>query len=235
MNENILNQLQGLIQNGMMSVNLFSSSLGIVAYILEALALYTIAKRRCIKKPWLAWIPLVNVWILGAVSDQYRYVTKGEVKNKHKWMLGLNILLAALEIVAVVGMIYAIVSKLIVIGPSDEEMVGSAIGALMELAGVAALVVLPLLAAVAVTKVLRWLCVYDVLRSCEPKNTNVYFWVSLGLAFAGISGLESVFMMVVMNKDQGMPPRKQGTPAPGNIPPVEKPRANQPEQNGPEF
>ena len=32
--------------------------IAVAAYVLEAWALYTIAQRRWIKKPWLAWIPI---------------------------------------------------------------------------------------------------------------------------------------------------------------------------------
>ena len=50
----------------------FTSGLAIVSYVLLAWGLFTIAKRRGINKPWLAWIPVVNVWMLGCISDQYR-------------------------------------------------------------------------------------------------------------------------------------------------------------------
>ncbi len=53
-------------------------------YVLQALSLYSIAKRRGIGKPWLSWIPVANTWILGSISDQYQYVVKGKVRNKRK-------------------------------------------------------------------------------------------------------------------------------------------------------
>ena len=52
--------------------NVGSSLLGIAAYVLTSWALYTIADRRGIKNPWLSWIPVVNCWIIGSLSDQYR-------------------------------------------------------------------------------------------------------------------------------------------------------------------
>ena len=56
--------------------------LAIASYVLTALALYTIARRRGLRNPWLAWIPVANSWLLGSLSDQYRYVVKGEHKSK---------------------------------------------------------------------------------------------------------------------------------------------------------
>lgn len=65
--------------------------LSVACYVLEALSLYTIAQRRGIRKPWLAWIPVVNVWIVGSISDQYQYVVNRRIQNRRKVLLGLAI------------------------------------------------------------------------------------------------------------------------------------------------
>ena len=52
------------------------SILGIVllftlaSYIFESIAFCTIAKRRQLKNPWLAWIPLARSWTMGAIVDE---------------------------------------------------------------------------------------------------------------------------------------------------------------------
>ena len=61
-----------------------SMLLGIASYILSSLALYALAVRRGIDKAWLSWVPVLKVWIVGSLSDQYRYVVKGQVKSKRK-------------------------------------------------------------------------------------------------------------------------------------------------------
>ena len=43
--------------------------ISIVTYVLTALAMYTIAKRRGLNRPWLSWVPVVNCWVLGSLSD----------------------------------------------------------------------------------------------------------------------------------------------------------------------
>ena len=40
--------------------------LGIASYVLSAVAIYVIARRRGLRKPWLAWVPVLNVWLLGS-------------------------------------------------------------------------------------------------------------------------------------------------------------------------
>ena len=62
--------------------------LSVACYVLEALSLYTIAQRRGIRKPWLAWIPVVNVWIVGSISDQYQYVVNRRIQNRRKGAAG---------------------------------------------------------------------------------------------------------------------------------------------------
>ena len=85
--------------------NVMSVGIGILAYVFTALSLYTIAQRRGIKNPWMAWVPVLNVWILGCISDQYRYVVKGEVRSRRKVLLILNILKKLGGIAAIVMVI----------------------------------------------------------------------------------------------------------------------------------
>ena len=35
-----------------------------------------------IRHAWLAWVPIGNNWILGSLSDQYRYLVKGKICRK---------------------------------------------------------------------------------------------------------------------------------------------------------
>ena len=69
----------------------------IVSYVLRSVGLYTIAKRRGIHHPWLAWLPIGDAWIMGSISDQYQYVAKGKIRNRRKVLLGLNIAMFALS------------------------------------------------------------------------------------------------------------------------------------------
>ena len=44
------------------------SALGLLLYVLQAWSVYTIARRRGIRKPWLAWIPVAGVWTVGSIE-----------------------------------------------------------------------------------------------------------------------------------------------------------------------
>ena len=199
------------------SLNFTAGGLGVLVYILQALALYTIAKRRGINKPWLAWIPLVNVWILGAVSDQYQYVVKRQVKNKRKALLGLNIAIGVLASVVITASIWIVVDMILTLTglwnihpnlqPSSDmlmQMAGEYIGLLL----VVLLVIIPLSVLSIIQTVFFYMALYDVFRSCDPKNSTLYLILSL-VGNVVVEGAYSIFLILCKDKDLGMPPRKE--------------------------
>lgn len=181
--------------------NSFSSLLGLASYVLTALALYTMAQRRGIKNAWLSWIPVVNCWIIGSLSDQYRYVVKGEIKNKRKTLLVLNIVNAVLAIVMViVAVAMAFMGIQSAMGPYDRDIFGTVIGAV---AGIAVLC-LPIVGISIALAVIRYMALYDIYTSCQPQNNVVYLVLSIIFRIT-----EPFFLFLCRDKDEGMPPRKQ--------------------------
>ena len=175
--------------------------LSIAAYVLSALALYTVASRRGIRKPWLAWIPVLNVWLIGSLSDQYRYVVKGQVKNKRKALLILNLINLVLSIAVVVFVtmmaVTAIRSEMGYFrsDPMMKEILRYAIalgcaGMIMTGTGIA-------------TAIIRYIALYDVHMSMDPGNCVVFLVLSIIFSVT-----EPFFLFFNRNKDKGMPPRK---------------------------
>jgi len=217
MNELMTEVLEAL-EEGMMSLNFTTSGLGVLVYVLQALALYTIAQRRGIKKAWLAWVPLVNVWILGSISDQYQYVVKRQVKNKRKVLLGLNIAIAVLVVLLIAALIWLLVS-LVMVGVSMELFSSGHMGGnfdaidwdvLADEVGVVLLLCLlslPLLVLAIIQTVISYIALYDVFRSCDPKNSTLYLVLSL-VGNVVVEGANCIFLMLCKDKDLGMPPRK---------------------------
>ena len=73
--------------------------IGVALYVFRSLGVYSIAKRRGLRKAWFAWVPVVDQYLLGSLSDQYQYVVKARNKAKRKWLLGLSILRFAVSAV----------------------------------------------------------------------------------------------------------------------------------------
>lgn len=211
------------LEEGVLSMNFTTGGVAVLVYILKALALYTIAKRRNIKKPWLAWIPVVNVWVLGSVSDQYQYVVKRQVKNKRKVLLGLNIAMAAIGSVVLIAAVwlFAVLLLMIISVPtmSDPETLVSNLMyyagtnvVLLNLIGLAGILAIPLAVVSVIQTVYFYMALYDVFRSCEPKNSTLYLVLSL-VGNVVVDGAYCIFLMLCKDKDLGMPPRKT-EPAP---------------------
>ena len=157
---------------------------GIASYVMTSLSVYTIAKRRNITKPWLAWVPVANVWTLGSLSDQYRYVTKGQVRNSRKALIVLEILKFLAAIASIVAIIICIVQAASNISRWEmmqgEQLLHEMLGILVPL-----LIAFGIWAVIALIKlVVTTVAYYDLFASCDPQN-KVLFLV-LGLLIAVI-------------------------------------------------
>ena len=190
--------LVGLL-TGLMGIPAFV--IQIAAYVLSSLALYTIAERRGLNHAWLSWIPVANVWILGSIADQYRYVARGEIKSKRKVLLTLNIISAVLTAVMVCLCVVAVVGAFggAVMGRHEDVIMRNLLG---NLAGMLGLMV-PVLGVTIAAAIIRYMALYDLYSSCDPGNKTVF--LVIGILF-GIT--EPVFLFLCRNKDLGMPPRR---------------------------
>lgn len=183
----------GLLTNG------FSSLLSIASYVLTALALYTLAQRRGIKNPWLSWIPLVNCWIIGSLSDQYRYVVKGEIKNKRKTLLILNILNAVLSIALVIAVVAMVITGFQSAMGSMDVFMSGIMGMVFGVLGLC----IPMTVIGIVTIVIRFMALYDIYTSSSPQNNVLYLVLSILFRVT-----EPFFLFLCRDKDEGMPPRR---------------------------
>ncbi len=197
---NALATFMALYFGTLLLANLYS----IAVYILHALGLYTIANRRGIHHPWLAWVPLGNVWILGSISDQYRYVARGQVKNRRKVLLAIAI------IVIVIALAVSVLAIVLMVNAINAEITGASIDAqIMPLAIGMLICSLVIMALSVIDLVIEYMCYYDLFVSCTPDNGVVF--LVLGIVF---SFLLPFFVFAVRKKDLGMPPRKQPVAAP---------------------
>jgi len=165
----------------------------VASYVLSSLGMYTIAKRRGIRNPWLSWIPYGNMWVLGSVADQYQYVTGGKIKNRRKILLVTTIALSVLMIPMV---IFALLS-----GLGSYWTV-----ALLVLAYVVFIVV------AIVGAVFQYIAYYDLFRSCKPQNATLF--LVLGIV---CQVTLPFFLFACRNQDEGMPPRKDQMPEPSPV------------------
>ena len=156
----------------------------IAIYVFTALSLYTVAKRRGIAAPWLAWVPVAGLWVLGSLSD--RYLTQGQIRHKRISLLVWTGASWVLTGGIVVGTIAAIA--------------GASVGAILTVLCLA----LAVACAAIVYVVLYFMALYDVYASCDPQNAALYLVLSVFFRF-----LVPVFLFLSRNLEKGMPPRKE--------------------------
>ncbi len=181
-----LDAVAGSLWGLMLTILIIPFVLAVVCYVFHACSLHAIAKRRGIRHGWLSWIPIGNLWILGSVSDQYRYVVKGQITNRRKLLLWLTVAML-LGGVTVATLIVA-------------ALFAASIGFLL-------LVVLLLLAEMALTvavAVFLYIALYDLFQSCNPGNAVLFLVLSILVPVT-----LPFFLFACRNKDEGMPPRKQ--------------------------
>lgn len=187
---------------------LFMFGISIAAYVLKAAGMHCIAKRRGIKKPWLAWIPVAQMWTLGCISDQYQYVIKGKVKNKRKSLLVLNILMwAACIALHVAYAFFAAFIFMAVLGAMQGMAIDSLNPAMAESLIWVLVVALLAVGFTVAVMVIQYMALYDLYRSCDPNNGGLYLVLSIFFSIA-----LPVFVFVCRKKDLGMPPRRVDTP-----------------------
>ena len=175
----------------------------VACYVLTALAMFTIARRRCLRNPWLAWVPVVNCWLLGSLSDQYQYVVKGRDRSKRKVLLFLSILMTVFTVT--IAILAGVSAFSFFFTSGGGRMMRTVSGPVLAILGMA----LPLVCVWVAYTVIRFLALFDVYRSLDPSNAVLFLVLSI---FFGV--LEPFFLFFNRNKDAGMPPRKQPVPEP---------------------
>lgn len=185
---------------------LVSPLISIALYVLSSLGLYTIAQRRCLNAPWLAWIPVARVWLLGSLSDQYRYVTRRQTSSRRKILLVLDILSAVLKVILLICVI-ALAGQVITAvfsAYSIDSVITSLLSTLIGLLGL----LVPLAAVSIAYTIVRFMALYDVYKSLDPGNCTLFLVLSILFPVT-----EPFFLLCNRNKDLGMPPRRPD-PAP---------------------
>lgn len=172
----------------------------IACYVLTSLGLYTMAKSRGITKPWLAWIPVANLWLIGSLSDQYRYVVRSQIRNKRMILLVLRI--AALVLASVVSGLAGGVIRVLSMGFMNHISVPMLNEMLTRQGLVLLFWVLPLMIVGTIEKILEYMALFDIYESCDPENSVVYLVFSI---FFGVT--KPFFLFFNRNREKGMPPR----------------------------
>ncbi len=183
----------------------------VICYIFQAVGLYTIAKRRGFNRPWYAWIPVANVWLLGRLSDQYQWVAKRTKKNRGKTLLWLQLI----TIISAIAMFFVAIA--LTLQTVDTVTNTSTILTEAEATGVVGISLVFMLLYFIVLGVgiayviFYYIALYDVFASCDPSKKVLFLVLSI------IFGIQPFFIFALRNKDLGMRPEPQYQYPPQNM------------------
>lgn len=166
--------------------------LWILSYVLSSVGIYTMAKHRAIPHAWLAWVPVANVWVLGSLADQYRYVAKGQLTSRRKLLLGLKIADTLMQLVILIFLL----------GAMEYDMrffLLQMTGVLIHLGGIL-LLALPISILLAI---FYFIALGDVYQSCCPDHAVTDLVLSMMLR-----PTEPFFLFFNRDSEKGMPPRR---------------------------
>ena len=189
----------GIVTGILLVVWFLAMGFSLVLYVLNAVGMYRIAKRRGIHHAWLAWVPIGCNWLLGSISDHYQYVVKQKVTSRRKILLILSLVTVAVSFLMTGGVVAIAMAS----GSAADNLAFSLSIALVVIAYLAMMGL-----AVAIT-VFCYIAYYDLFRSCRPNNAVLFLVLSVifnvALAF---------FVFFSGNSDEGMPGKRQKDPAP---------------------
>lgn len=195
-------------------IGLISLALWLVLYIFLSLSLYTLAKRRGIRAPGLAWVPVCGArWIMGSLADQYVYFTEGKIKYQRRLLLWLEVGMYVL-----LGLFFALVGGLVA-GAVIQNGNQVATMAIWMLLGYFLLLV-----EIIVFAVFQYIALHKIYKSCDPKNTTLFLVLSILFNIT-----MPFFLFACRKKDLGMPQPEapEGEPAEE---PTQLPEAQEPEE-----
>ena len=215
-----------------------SAGISVASYILLSLGLQTIARRRGIHRPWLAWIPVANLWLLGCISDQYRHEAHGQVKNKRKKMLILGITtyaLTAILLILAISMLIDLLpylpdelldinqwqkmatmdqtemeSYLITLLDGTDNIPAAMESTVLVKGALVAILGLGVMGTAIALAVLEYMAYHDIFAAADPRTAGMYFMIGLLGSFLNAGFLLPLFVFINREKDFGMPPRSGG-------------------------
>ena len=161
--------------------------LGFVFYVMHSLSLYQMARRRKIKGALAAWVPVLNFWLMGRISDQYRARAK---QTKTRRALTVVLLVVLVVLASVVSVLVMGVGA--AVGTESSVLGGLAIGSVGMLAVVGVLAF--------ILEIVLWVCLYDVYASSRARGAAAFLLLSIFFPV-----LQPILLFACRRHDMGMP------------------------------
>lgn len=160
-------------------------------YVINGIAMMTIAKNRALTGGWMAFIPYLNWFQLGKVTDDIREKTTGKKSSFRIWLLICSLaVLGILVLFLLVYFVYIIVFTGVIrfgdLPMASMSMIFSVVMILLDL-----LYLVPLFACL----ILQYVCYYYIFADYAPDKKVLFLVLSIFFSF-----LSPFFLFAIRNK-----------------------------------
>lgn len=159
-------------------------------YILTAMALQRMGTTCHLPRPWLAWIPVVSIYALGAVADQDA-VQKGQPRTHfRRHLLGLTLACLGLCIAVITAAISLAVYGVLHYGMAESGQEGTvqvpemSAGFGISIALMVILISLVLTALVIALLVFEYMAIWRIFKLFTPDNAVAFLLICIFLSIA---------------------------------------------------
>lgn len=175
----------------------------VVYYILNGIGLYTIAKRRGISAPGLAWVPIGYLWTVGGIGDHYDRATTGKDHKFRIWTVCVYGGGALLYVVALLWMILMGLS--IGLTHSGELPPSEVFPIFQQMIGLCLILVFAFAVMIA-GMVLYYISLYRLYKAASPSRAVLFLVLSILFSVT-----IPFFIFFLRNRDDGLPQKARGT------------------------
>ena len=189
---------------------LLGSALGVAVYVFTAIALFKMAKACGLERPWLSFIPVANVFLMGQIADAYCRRNEGKKTAYRKTLLGLNIANLALSVIVCIVAIVMVV--MVILEVATAPMQDTAPTPIIVTTLVMLALCFIMLAVLAVYMVFYYIALHKVFKLFDPANATlflvlcIFFTVAQPIILMILRQKEPVFLDTAEEPDAGYTP-----------------------------
>lgn len=178
---------------------------GIVFYILRAVALYNLGKNRGVRLYGLAWVPIANNWVLGGIADAHDKYDNRDYKWRHI-LLWLAVGIAAIGVLMGTSLSRS-VEGVVASAYSSGDMTASLLSGIGGAGSLSSV----FLAAVTAYSVCSYIAYFKLFESTSPTSCIILLIIGIVIPIA-----QPIILMCVRHKnaDVGFEPTQPAIPAP---------------------
>ena len=228
--EKVFSEIPAVVLEMLLMICGIALLVALVSYVLHSIGLYSIAKRRGVPRPWLAWLPIGGSWILGSISDRYQFVHNQRFRNRKKLLACMELttyILAGVIFFSFINLLF----NTLTVQTTNKIFTGQYIfdgskytpqykyqsiimqprqDVILAAAQLVEILVLALDLVTLLFYIFRCIAYYDLFASCRPKNAAIFLVV--GILF---SVTMPFFVFACRKHDLGLQGQTPQSEAPG--------------------